>query len=109
MKKNSASQAQVISLQQQKPTQGSNVGSNAKDPANLMMNIRKDQQNSINSERSLLKSGGPGASVNTTSDKPSPILSTKKQTPVLQGNRLESTGEAIRLPTLNPNKTSIAS
>ena len=45
------------------------------------MSLRRDQQNSIQSKRSLLKSGGTSQNQNQANDKHSPMVSGKKQTP----------------------------
>ena len=85
------------------------------------MGLRKDQQ-SIQSKRSLLKSGtgsNPAGAPNNSnnvqasqshqSDKQhSPMLATKKSSAAPNQNMEPTGGPDIKLPTLNPTKNSIA-
>ena len=64
------------------------------------MGLRKDQQ-SIQSKRSLLKSGGNQGSV---TEKQSPMV--MKTTGVMSGKAEDA--KEIKLPKLDPTKTSIA-
>ncbi len=86
-----------------------------------VMGLRKDQQ-SIQSKRSLLKSGtgsnptaannsaaAQAASHHSQSDKQSPMMATKKASAAPNQNMEPSGGPDIKLPTLNPTKNSIAS
>ena len=70
-----------------------------------VMNLRKDHQ--IQSKRSLLQSGGNNPVI---SDKHSPKImnNSSKKTPVMNGKTPGENVEDVKLPKLDPTKTSIA-